>query len=334
MKRAKTLADIARLAGVAESTVSRALKDSPLISAATKQRVLAIATEHNFHIDVRAQNFKMGKSQTIAVIINLSPTSGQVLSDPFLLGLVGCIADEVAVKGYDLLFSTMRDFSARQALAYLAGRKADGLLIVGQGADPSALEYMAEQKVPFVVWGQQCQPSHYVTVGSDNSKGAYLASRHLLDQGRSNLLFLGDTNHIEIAARYRGFQQALAEKKLDASHSMHATAAFCMQSGFEQTQRILADNNPIDGIVCSSDLIAIGCINAITAAGKNVPNDIAVTGYDDVLMAEFFAPALTTVAQDIKTGAQQMVAALLAMIDGNEGKGLQLEPTLVVRESA
>jgi len=246
---------------------------------------------------------------------------------------VGCIADEVATKGYDLLFSTMRDFSARQALSYLAGRKADGLLIVGQGADPETLDYMADQCVPFVVWGQLCQPSRYVTVGSDNRKGAYLATRHLLEQGRSNLLFLGDTAHVEIAARYQGFQQALAEQQLDASHSMHASAAFCMQSGFEQTQRILADNKPLDGIVCSSDLIAFGCINAITAAGKKTPSDIAVTGYDNILMAEYFAPALTTVAQDIKAGAQHMVTTLIAMIDGEPGRSLQLEPALVVRAS-
>lgn len=332
MKRAKTLADIARLAGVAESTVSRALKNSPLISDATRERVHAIALEHNFHLDNRARSFKTGRSQTLAVVINLSPGSGQVLSDPFLLGMVGCLADEAALLGYDLLFSTQRDFNARQAHAYVASRKVDGLLIIGQGNTPDALSYLTEHQTPFVVWGQASPSLHYTTVGSDNVRGGYLACRHLLEHQKRSLVFLGDTRHPEIAARYRGFQQALAEAGLREAHA-GVQAAFCMQSGQEETARLLSDC-AFDGLVCSSDLIALGAINELQGRGVKIPDQVAVTGFDNIPLAQFMSPALTTVAQDIRQGAQQLVQLLVAKMDGEPVANIELAPTLVVRRSS
>jgi DNA-binding LacI/PurR family transcriptional regulator len=332
MKRAKTLADIARLAGVAESTVSRALKDSPLISDSTRARVHEIAKAHDFHLDSRARSFKTGRSQTLAVVINLSPGSGQVLSDPFLLGLVGCLADEAALMGYDLLFSTQREFTAHQALSYVAGRKADGLLIIGQGSAPEALADMAEQQAHFVVWGQAFERAPYTTVGTDNVAGGYLATRHLVAKGKTRLAFLGDTHHPEVQARYQGFQQALAEAGLTEAHPQ-VEAAFCMQSGQEQTARLLAECD-VDGLVCSSDLIAMGAINALQSKGKQIPAEVAVTGFDNIPLSQFMSPALTTVEQDIRQGAHHMVQALVKKIDGQAVHSTQMAPALVVRRSS
>ena len=332
MKHAKTLADIARIAGVAESTVSRALRDSPLISDSTRSRVHKIAKEHNFHPDSRARSFKTGRSQTLAVVINLSPASGQVLSDPFLLGLVGCLADEVALLGYDLLFSTHRDFDVHKALSYVAGRKAEGLLIIGQGSSPEALIHMAEQQVHFVVWGQITDSNPYTTVGTDNVQGGYLVTRHLLESGKQRLVFLGDTRHMEIQARYQGFLRALDEAGHEQAHT-DVKAAFCMQSGQEETARLLS-NCEFDGLVCSSDLIAMGAINELQSEGKKIPSEVAVTGFDNIPLAQFMSPALTTVEQDIRQGAHHMVRALVGKIDGQAAQNTQLAPTLVVRLSS
>lgn len=332
MKRAKTLADIARLAGVAESTVSRALKDSPLISDSTRARVHAIAQAHNFHLDSRARSFKTGRSQTLAVVINLSPGSGQVLSDPFLLGLVGCLADETALLGYDLLFSTQRAFSAQRALAYVAGRKADGLLIIGQGSAPEALAQLAEQQAPFVVWGQAEAANPYTTVGTDNVQGGYQATQHLLASGKRQLVFLGDTRHLEIQARYQGFLRALAEAGFAQAHA-DVQAAFCMQSGQAQTARLLSECD-FDGLVCSSDLIAMGAINELQSKGKSIPGDVAVTGYDNIPLSQFMSPALTTVEQDIRQGAHHMVQALVQKIEGQPVANTTLSPSLVIRCSS
>ncbi len=332
MKRAKTLADIARLAGVAESTVSRALKNSPLISDATRARVHAIAEAHNFHLDSRARSFKTGRSQTLAVVINLSPGSGQVLSDPFLLGLVGCLADEAALQGYDLLFSTQRQFNAHQTLAYVAGRRADGLLIIGQGNAPESLAQLAGQQAPFVVWGQATPTNLYPTVGTNNVQGGYLAAQHLLARGKSALVFLGDTRHPEILARYQGFQQALTEAARSEAHA-DVQAAFCMQSGQEETARLLAECQ-FDGLVCSSDLIAMGAINALQSQGKHIPQDVAVTGFDNISLSQFMSPALTTIEQDIRLGARHMVQAVIATIEGKEAHNIELAPKLVVRNTS
>lgn len=331
MKRASTLADIARLAGVAESTVSRALKNSPLISEGTRERIHAIAREHHFHLDSRARNFKTGRSQTLAVIINLSPGSGQVLSDPFLLGMVGCIADQAAQRGYDLLFSTQRAFDAHQALAYVAGRKADGLIIIGQGSDPADLDYLADHQAQFVVWGQ-AGAANYTTVGTDNVAGGYLATQHLLSQGKRRLVFLGDTQHLEIAARHKGFQDALAKAGVAEAHRA-VQAAFCMQSGLEETARLLAQCE-FDGLVCSSDLIALGAINALQARQLKIPDQVAVTGFDNIPLAQFMTPPLTTIAQDISKGAGHMVDLLIDKIASKPVSNVVLTPTLVCRQSA
>ncbi|MEM9493783.1 MAG: LacI family DNA-binding transcriptional regulator, partial [Myxococcota bacterium] len=176
------MADIARLAKVSESTVSRALRDSPLVNQRTKDRVRAIARQHNYQVDTSARNFRLGRTQTVAVLIPLSSKSQQSISDLFFLDLLGSIADALVEAGYDLLLSkpSGEDWNAR----FLESRRADGILVIGQAGHHEVIQGLARQQAPLVVWGGQLDGQLYCTVGSDNESGGFRAVKHLLDLGR------------------------------------------------------------------------------------------------------------------------------------------------------
>ncbi len=152
-----TMSDIARLAGVSEATVSRALKNSELINKETRLRVQAIAREHNYKVNTAARNFRTQKTHTLAVVLLVDKEWGHEVSDAFLMVLLGSIADEAAHHGYDLLLSTNPHDIDDLADYYIDSKRADGLIIIGQGRNDPRLDRLAESGRPFIVWGARCQ---------------------------------------------------------------------------------------------------------------------------------------------------------------------------------
>ncbi|NOZ42094.1 MAG: LacI family transcriptional regulator, partial [Alphaproteobacteria bacterium] len=138
-----TMSDIARLAQVSESTVSRALRNNPLINENTRKKIQQIARDHNYQINESARNLRLKKSHTIAVVMLLDPKSGQAISDPFLLDLLGNVADELAEYGYDLLLSTPQTRGDDHDPHYLESKRADGMIIIGQGEHGRKIDALA-----------------------------------------------------------------------------------------------------------------------------------------------------------------------------------------------
>ena len=331
--RPTTMNQLAKLAGVSVSTVSRALAGNPVINDRTREKVVALAREHGFQPNMVARNLRLRRTETIGVVLPLGHQADQHLTDPFFLTMIGHLADELARCGYDMLLKKVvpRDDQWLRRLAE-SGR-VDGIIVIGQSNQQAALEMVARTYRPMVVWGANLPGQDYVTVGSDNVAGGALAASHLIARGRRRLIFLGDNRAPEIAQREQGFQRACDEAGLGASaHSLRV--GLVADDAYRALLGIIDREAGVDGIVAASDVIAIAAIRALEARQCSVPRDVSVVGYDDVPIAEHLVPSLTTIRQDLALGAGLMIEKLFGLIAGEPQSSSVMTPELIVRQSA
>lgn len=328
-----SIADIARRAGVSESTVSRALNNNPAININTREKIHAIARELNYKVNTGARNLRLQRSHTIALIINAEKVDGQTFSDPFMMDMIGAIADELNEHQYSLLFSSSAIKPQDWYSHLLNSQRADGVIVIGQGRDDGPLRKLQQEGDAVVVWGARVDDANYCIVGSDNYLGGQLATRHLIQRGCLRMLFLGDVEHPEIECRFRGYFDALAERGL-SSQEHHVQAAFSIESGYQHVLELLTDGLDFDGIFAASDNIAMGAINALREKGLSVPGDVAVVGFDDIPIAPYFNPPLTTVRQNVHLGGKTLVQKVMALVKGQSVTSEMLKTELVVRASS
>ncbi len=332
-KQKTTLTDIALLANVSESTVSRALSGSTLVSDKTKEKIIAIAQEHNFEVDARARSLRLQKTSTIAVIILFDPKSKHSISDPFLLDILGIIADELALSNYDLLLSTNTSRTNDWYSYFVEAKRADGIIIIGQGEHDPRIETLSKQNAPFVVWGVPPSKARYLTVGSDNVNGGYIATKHLIEQGCTNIIFLGDIHHNEIEMRWKGYQKAIEEAGLPIDNSLQITTDFTSESGYSRIRDFFeTKNRSINGIFAVSDAIALGAMKYL--AEEDIMSDIAIVGFDDITVSSYCTPSLTTIRQDTQMGGKLLVELILKKISKQSTKSRILDVELIIRDSS
>jgi DNA-binding LacI/PurR family transcriptional regulator len=328
------MTDIARLAGVSTSTVSRALAGSELVNEATRLRVAELARSLNYTINVGAQNLRLKQNRTVAVIVPFDPSTRQHLSDPFFLSLIGSLADALTDRGHEMLLARVdADRLDRAAASFEAGRAA-GIVLVGQWHHHDQLNEMAVRGVPFVVWGAQLPGQVYATVGSDNLQGGHLATTHLLAQGARRVAFFGDAGLPEIDLRQQGYLRALAEAGVAIDRKLLRPAPFVADAIEREVERLCAENTPFDAVFAASDLMAMTVVSTLRRLGRSVPDDVLVAGYDDIELARHFHPPLTTVRQPIAAAGQALIDQLLVQVGGGRAQSQLLPTTLHVRESS
>jgi DNA-binding LacI/PurR family transcriptional regulator len=330
----KNISELAQLAGVSPGTVSRALTDTGLISQKTRERIKALAREHDFRPNVMARNLRIKRAGAIGVIIPLGHETGQHISDPFFITLLGYLADALTERGHDLLLSRVIPTNPDWLNIVVDSGRVDGVILIGQSDQSAVIDRVAERYLPMVVWGGQMPGQVHCSVGSDNRKGGEIATRHLIAQGCKKFAFFGDPIAPEIAQRLEGARAALIDAGLDGdlkSLPAHLTAETAHPAISEWLSSI--DTVP-DAIVAASDVIAMSTLRALSEIGLSVPGDVRVTGYDDLSFAAQTLPPLTTVRQDLIAGAAHLVDLLFRRIGGEKTDSVVLEPRLVVRGSA
>jgi len=325
------MADIARLAGVSTGTVSRALSGSPLVNEETRTRIAELAKSLNYVVNVGAKNLRLGQNRTVAVVIPVDSETRQHLTDPFLLGIMGSIADALTERGYDMLLTRVDAERLDLAAEPVETGRAIGAILVGQARHHDQLNELAVRKMPIVVWGAHLDRQLYSVVGGDNRRGGYLATRHLLEIGRRRIAFLGDIGLAEVALRYEGYKQALAEFDLAPVPALVQEVSFLPESGGQAVDKMLNEKTAFDAIFACSDLLAMTAMVALHKQGIKVPGDVSVIGYDDIQMAPHFNPPLTTVRQPIDQAGRALVESLVALIGGDTPKPVLLETDLIVR---
>lgn len=252
--------------------------------------------------------------------------------------MLGSLTRTCALRGYDLLTS-FQQMSANWHVDYEDSHKADGIILLGYGDYElyrARLEALVAQGTHFVRWGsvQAGQPG--VTIGCDNFGGGLMAGEHLIADGRRHIAFLGEasSHYPEFNDRYLGLAAALRDAGLTPDPALRVDALSTEQSGYEAADMLLAASERFDAIFAASDLIAIGAMRALEEAGRSVPGDVAIIGFDDIPAASLTHPPLTTVAQDYRAAGEMLVDTLLQQIRGDPVESVSLPARLIVRRSS
>jgi len=328
--------DIARLAGLSTSTVSRALQDDPRIRPATREKVAALARKHGYAVNSNARKLRLSRSNTIAVVIHLPPSAGPEWSGPFIFKLLTDVANGLWLRRQDLLLVPPE---SERPLAYqslLASKGADGIIFLGQGADDQWLIDLARTDVPFVVWGAVQSDAHYCTVGSDNLKGGALVAKRFVELGRRRILFVGNRQHLEMGQRWEGLKAELQANAGEFTLDYVEVADFTFETAFSAVQRHLSARRKKelpDAIFAASDEIALAILATAAEVGIKIPEQMSVVGYDDLPTASHVHPALTTVRQDTRQAGALLVEKLFQMIDGGRPSSVMIPTTLVIRQT-
>jgi len=330
--------DIAHLAGVSQSTVSRALRGSPLVSEETRLRIEEAASQLKYKVDKNASNLRTRHSGTLALLLFEDPTADDSHINPFFLSMLGSITRACAQRGYDLLVS-FQQLSHDWHADYADTRKADGILLLGYGdylAYRDKLEKLVAQGTHCVRWGAVLPDQPDVSIGCDNFRGGQDITTHLLAQGCRRIAFLGDasSHYPEFFDRYRGYADVLEKSGLAVDPALQVNGESTEQSGYTALETLLARAAKFDAIFAASDLIAIGAMRALADHGLSIPGDVAVAGFDDIPMASFINPQLTTVRQDTRQAGEALVDNLLRLIRDEPAQSGMLPVKLVVRKSS
>lgn len=332
--RVRNITDLARLAGVSPGTVSRALADSSLIAKKTREKIQALAREHDFRPNVMARNLRIKRAGAIGVIIPLGHETGQHISDPFFMTMLGHLADALTERGHDLLLSRVIPTDPHWLNRVVDSGRVDGVILIGQSDQLEVIDRVAERYLPLVAWGANMPGQVHCSVGSNNRKGGEIATRHLIERGCRNFAFFGDPIAPEITERLEGVRSALAQAGLaDAlsilpAHLTAETAHPAISKWLDETKTIP------NGIIAASDVIAMSALRALSEHRVSVPCEVHVVGYDDLPFANQTVPPLSTIRQDLARGAAHLVDILFRRISGEKAESVVLEPELVIRQSS
>jgi DNA-binding LacI/PurR family transcriptional regulator len=327
------MADIAKLAGVSVSTVSRALAGSSLIPQAQREKIEAIARGQGYVVNAAARNLRTRTTQTIGIVLPMGHATGQTMTDPFLLEMIGHLSEEVIHRGYDILLTKVSAPRDGWLNALIQSQRFDGMLMIGQSDQNAALEGVARTYAPMVVWGERLAGQQYASVGLDNVLGGRLATEHLLALDRRNVRFIGPVGVPEVDSRYRGYLQAMAEAAYPSTRTAQIDCRFTHASAYQAVIRLIDSGDSFDGLFCASDVIAGGAVEALAERGKSIPGDVALCGFDDVALARTMSPPLTTVRQDLGEAARVMVDMLFRKLKGENPPSVFITARLIVRES-
>jgi DNA-binding LacI/PurR family transcriptional regulator len=328
------MADIARLAGVHVSTVSRALSGSTLVEPRVRDKILALAKRRGYVVNRAARSLRTSRTHTLTVAIPLAHERGQALTDPFFTTMLGHLADEITRRGFALhlekILPPMDDWLER----LITARRSDGIIVIGQSTQHAALEQAAATYAPLVVWGGHVAKQRYCVVGTDNVNGGRMATEHLLERGRRRIVFVGDPSIPEIRLRCDGYELALERAPRGHAPPRIIKAHMTPEAAHTAMRRFIDSHSEFDAVLAATDIIAISSMRALASSGYSIPRDVAVVGFDDIALAAHVHPPLTTVRQDLARGASLLVDLVLRRIAGEDTEPVMLPAELVVRESS
>lgn len=332
-KRKLTIRDIANMAGVSRSTISLAINDSPKVKKQTKQRILKIIEDVGYHPNVMARGLVGNKTNVIGLIV---PQISHVFADYYFSETVSGVLDEVTQRNYHLLVeaATEQFVQMRSAHRLYEERRIDGLLFVGNLTTDTYILDLCEAGIPICLVNSVLPKLS--TVLADNTEGSAEAVAHLYRKGHRRIgLIKGLDNVTTGVDRYYGYQLALARLGIPFDPKLVAFGNFSEESGYEAMRNLLRIQNPPTAVFTTNDMMAIGAMNAIQEKGLSVPGDIAIVGGDDIRLARYFKPSLTTIRQPMYSIGRMATDLLLKLInDDSEGPIKQMVKTeLVVRES-
>jgi DNA-binding LacI/PurR family transcriptional regulator len=310
-----TLEEVAQLARVSRATVSRVVNGSSRVSPEVRADVQAAIGRLGYVPNRAARSLVTRRSDSIAVVIT-EPT-GLLFNDPFFPRLLRGISTGLGERDRQLvLLMPESDADEQRTAGYLTGGHVDGAILVSLHGDDPLPGRLAAAGIPLVLLGRPRPGTSASFVDADNRQGAHAAVRHLLDGGRRTIATIaGPADMAPGVDRLAGYRDALVEAEVALDASLETVADFTQQGGADAMRRLLSARPGIDAVFAASDLMAAGALSVLSAAGRRVPADVAVVGFDDSPVATSTSPQLTSVRQPIEEMGHEMARLVLGAVD-------------------
>jgi len=327
------LKDIARHAGVSVMTVSKALRNEPDVSVATKARIKALAQQMGYVPDSSAQGLRTRTTKLLGLVV---PST----MNPVYARIVFAIEQRAQELGYDLLLTHTQNLPDREeaCLRRLLARRVDGLFISPVyrfEAEARIYQEVLARKVPTVLLGSPAPfCKSFVSVESDEQTASYTATQHLLKLGHKRIAYLTGPPATPWAhERFEGYRRALREAGIEVDDKLVYAAGSTIEDGTKAGLQMLNESCPATAIQAVSDSVAIGCAEALFSRGLKVPNDLSLVGYGNIMAAEYFRVPLTTIRQPKFRLGMAAVEVMLNLLKGQPIETKSLSAELIERQS-
>ena len=336
-KKRVTSFDVAKVSGVSRTTVSFVLNNVPgiSISDATRQRVLQVAKELNYHPDSTGRKLASGKSNTLGLVLRQSHE--QVFADALLPQVLLGIEQAATAQGFQVLLKPLEPEDCDGYMHLVQENHVDGIILSGPRLEEAEVIRLQREGLPVMLMGQLPE-SNLPFVDIDAVNGSSLAVKHLIEHGhlRIGMITNASLEYTSAQQRRLGYQNALKEAGIEPDESLVREGAYTPASGFKAMEKLLEDFPRPTAVFIASDVVCLGAIRAIKHAGLRIPQDIAVVGFDDIPLADFYEPPLTTVhipAYGLGWGAGDR---LVRIVQGEtlDQEGTLLESELIIRNSS
>lgn len=307
-----TMKQVAERAGVSTSTVSHVINNTRKVSNDVRERVLAIIAETRYIPSAVARSLKNDRTNTIGMMV---PNS----SNPYFAELIQGIEDAAFKLSYNIILCNAYDDPIKQAayLRVLLEKRIDGLILVSSGADAALADLLRTANVPMVLVDREVAGVEADFIESNHEEGGYLATRYLVNLGHRRIGCVSGPAELQPSRdRVAGYRRALAEAGIEDDPAYLLHSDFTSEGGFNAFGKLLALPSPPTAIFASNDLMAIGGICAAAEAKVRVPQQLSVVGYDDIALASYSTPRLTTVAQPKYAMGEMITHLLLERIAG------------------
>ncbi|MBB5323935.1 LacI family transcriptional regulator [Anoxybacillus tepidamans] len=330
-----TIKDIAKAAGVSITTVSRALNGYSDVNEKTRQKIIEIAKQLNYSPNTLARGLVMNKSKTIGLLV--SGLTRESTKDNFTFEVLAGVNQYVSEVDYDMvLFSTTSTKQREKTYTQLCReRRVDGAILQGIRVDDPYLQEVVESNIPCVLIDIPIESETVGYVTTDNVLGAKKAVQHLISLGHRHIAMINGYEFAFVSEqRLKGFQEALFEAGLPFHEHLVANGAFKEERAEQEAVRLLTQHPEITAFFCASDLMALGVMKAAKTLGKRIPEEIAIIGYDDIILASYTTPPLSTIAQNKFAMGYEAAKLLIEMLEGKAQSHIKiLETELKIRES-
>jgi LacI family transcriptional regulator len=332
MSNRVTIIDVAREAGVSLMTVSRVVNNKEDVSASTRQKVLGVIQELGYRPSSIARGLVTHRTGTLGIVV-------PDIDNPFFSGVVRGAENQAYAEGYSVFLCNTNEEQKREiaVLETLEEKQVDGLLLCSSRLDDEELCRMVSHYSGVVLISRYLEENGIGTVLIDDQSGGEIAAQHLISRGHKAIgLISGPPISYSSQYRTKGYRSSLQEHGLPFNPEWVRHCSPVVDEGYREAIDLLRKNPNLTALICHNDLVAVGAIQACIELGINVPDDIAIVGYDDIPMASLVTPALTTLhVPRCEMGAKAMCLLLSKVADCEmEENKIFIQPNLIIRESA
>lgn len=330
-----TLENLAKKLAISRRTLSRVLKNEKNVAQDTRERISKHLEKEKIYPNVHAASLASKKSNVIGLIF---PRNTFINADFFVMDTIKGVAEAMDQAKYQLMIFTQSEIGDVQCLKLFKSKLVEGLILVAiSREDFVQVEDLRKNHAPMSLLFTYSDEDN--CFGCNNPKGGYLATKYLIDSGRKKIAFIhAAPGWFDAEERFKGYKKALSEAGMEFRKDYVENGFFNYEPGAAAMQKLLSVNDPPDAVFAANDRMALGAVRAIKKAGKRIPEDIAIVGFDNIPLCELFEPSITTVEQPVKdiayAGGKALLDSILSPQKKKKPQTILFEPKLIIRESA